>query len=104
MDRRWRADGRAETRAGPRAEGPSRGRFVERIVRSGEEVCGDKSEVACLAVSGHANHHSRSKPAGREGAGSCAPFQRSGRSSEATEETEATEATEATEQREASEA
>ena len=104
MDRRWRADGRAETRAGPRAEGPSRGRFVERIVRSGEEVCGDKSEVACLVVSGRANHHSRSKPEGREGAGSCAPFQRRGRSSEETEETEATEATEATEQREASEA
>ena len=101
MDRRWRADGRAETRAGSRAEGPSRGRFVEMTVCSGEEVCGDKSEVACLAVSRRANHHSRSKPAGREGAGSCAPFQRSGWSSEATEETEATEATE---QREASEA
>lgn len=77
---------------------------MERIVRSGEEVCGDKSEVACLAVSGRANHHSRSKPEGREGAGSCAPFQRSGWSSEATEATEETEATEATEQREASEA
>ena len=77
---------------------------MEREVRSGEEVCGNKSEVACLVVSGRANHHSRSKPAGREGAGSCAPFQRSGWSSEATEETEATEATEATEQREASEA
>ena len=77
---------------------------MERTVRSGEEVCGDKSEVACLAVSGRADHHSRSKPAGREGAGSCAPFQRSGWSSEATEATEDTEATEATEQREASEA
>lgn len=98
MDRRWRADGRAETRAETRAEGPSRGRCVERAVRSGEEVCGDKSEVACLAVRGYANHHSRSKPAGREGAGSCAPFQRRGWSSEETEETEATE------QREASEA
>lgn len=59
---------------------------------------GDSSERDCLRVSTSRRADSRSKPVGRDGAGSCAPFHSRGRSSDETEEADASEHCEASEE------